>query len=262
MTNLVFFGHHKCASTWMTKIFHGIQAATGFRMSYTHQPAHEINLHINARAEHLGAYSSLRGIHLIRDPRDVVVSGYFSHLKTHPPGKWTEMLELRERLQELPKAEGLFLEMDFLEPHFRDMAAWNYAHPDVLELRYEEVTARDHLDDLFLHLGLSGPDGPMRRAAFLIGRTFNKLNNRGLWPYRHRRLIIPKDIQRRIVRANSFEQLSGTRRRKGQEDTGSHYRKGVAGDWRNHFEERHKAYFRSKYGGLLQQLGYEKNDAW
>jgi len=261
MRNLVFFGHHKCASTWMAKVFHGIQERTGYRIAYGHKHACEINIHTNATREDVLRYEDFRGVHLVRDPRDVVVSGYWSHKKTHPPHNWAEMLELREKLNAMPMAEGLFLEMDFLGKYFQAMYEWDYGNPAVLELRYEEVTRGENLDHVFRFLGFRGSTAPLDRARHVVWRTLNKLNNRGLVPFRNSTLDLPLDAQRAIAEANTFERLAG-QRRKGQEDTGSHYRKGVPGDWRNHFEDRHKAYFRSTYGGLLQRLGYEARDDW
>ena len=36
----------------------------------------------------------------------------------------------------------------------------------------------------------------------------------------------------------------------------------MPGDWANHFEAEHVAYFKEHYGGLLIKLGYEKDDDW
>ena len=52
----------------------------------------------------------------------------------------------------------------------------------------------------------------------------------------------------------SFQVLSG--RRPGQEDTGSKLRKGVAGDWRNHFTPAVEAAFAGTTGDLVRRLGY------
>lgn len=38
---------------------------------------------------------------------------------------------------------------------------------------------------------------------------------------------------------------------------GNHFRKGVAGDWRNHFDAKRKEAFREAAGGLLEEFGYE-----
>ena len=41
-----------------------------------------------------------------------------------------------------------------------------------------------------------------------------------------------------------------------------HYRRGVPGDWVNHFESDHVRVFKGRYDDLLIKLGYEKNEGW
>jgi hypothetical protein len=57
------------------------------------------------------------------------------------------------------------------------------------------------------------------------------------------------------VYANRFEAKTKGRRA-GTEDTASHYRKGVAGDWVNHFTPEVAAAFEERFGDLPQKLGY------
>ena len=52
-----------------------------------------------------------------------------------------------------------------------------------------------------------------------------------------------------------FQRFSGGRLR-GDEDRASHFRKGVAGDWRDHFDEEAVRSFEAQAGGLLRDLGY------
>jgi hypothetical protein len=58
-----------------------------------------------------------------------------------------------------------------------------------------------------------------------------------------------------------FEAQSGGRER-GSEDVGSHYRKGIAGDWVNYFTREHAEAFQDKFGDLVGRLGYEANADW
>jgi hypothetical protein len=70
-----------------------------------------------------------------------------------------------------------------------------------------------------------------------------------------------KKVLRQSVRAESFEKRSGGRKR-GEEDSTSARRKGVAGDWKNAFTERDKAIFKETAGELLVELGYAKDMSW
>jgi len=72
---------------------------------------------------------------------------------------------------------------------------------------------------------------------------------------------IPIDSLLEYIFQNRFsKQASG--RKQGEEDPRSHYRKGVAGDWINYFNQEHRRYFRENYTDLLIKLGYEKGSDW
>jgi hypothetical protein len=60
--------------------------------------------------------------------------------------------------------------------------------------------------------------------------------------------------RRALLDRYSFERLSG--RPPGEEDPGSKLRKGVAGDWRNHFTPRVVEAFRNESGDLVERIGY------
>jgi hypothetical protein len=51
--------------------------------------------------------------------------------------------------------------------------------------------------------------------------------------------------------------MAGGGRKIGEEDEKSHYRKGIAGDWRNHLTDDHVKLFRKCHGDLVERLGYD-----
>jgi hypothetical protein len=63
-----------------------------------------------------------------------------------------------------------------------------------------------------------------------------------------------------MVERSSFASTTG--RRPGDERPDRFNRKGVVGDWRNHFSDEDKAAFRRIAGDLLVKLGYEKSSEW
>lgn len=166
----------------------------------------------------------IRGVHVIRDPRDTVVSGYFSHRDSHPEGQWLE--EHRGRLQHLSRHDGLLAELTFKATRqvMDETSRWDFQQPDVLELRMEDL--------------IEAPLDQMRKAF-----EFLRLDE-----------LLDIDTLLGIVDAHSFEAKAAGRTR-GQEDPKSHYRKGVAGDWRNHFDQEHIALFKQLYGDLVVRLG-------
>jgi len=63
-----------------------------------------------------------------------------------------------------------------------------------------------------------------------------------------------------ILERSSFRFYAG--RERGQEDRKRFYRKGIAGDWKNHFDDGEKRIFKDVAGDMLIQLGYEKDLSW
>jgi hypothetical protein len=64
---------------------------------------------------------------------------------------------------------------------------------------------------------------------------------------------------RSCVQQASFRALTG--REPGVEDPDSHYRKGIVGDWRNHFDDETLRQFEAVAGPLLAELGYVRPSA-
>lgn len=63
-----------------------------------------------------------------------------------------------------------------------------------------------------------------------------------------------------LLERSSFRFYAG--RERGQEDRKRFYRKGVAGDWKNHFSDEDKRAFKEAAGDMLVKLGYEKDFSW
>ena len=68
-------------------------------------------------------------------------------------------------------------------------------------------------------------------------------------------------VVRHCCAQGAFERVSGGRLC-GQEDRGSFFRRGLPGDWRNHFTEAHVRRFKESCGDLLVRLGYERDLNW
>jgi len=109
------------------------------------------------------------------------------------------------------------------------MNTWYYDDLDILEIKFESLT----------------------QNPFEI---FSKIFN-------HIEIEIEKDHLTSILDEFSFKKLSGGRK-KGEEDVSNHFRKGVPGDWKNHFTQEHIDHFKEKWGDLIIKLGYEKDNTW
>jgi hypothetical protein len=277
----VFFGHHKCASSWLERVSREVcrELKLHFEVVYEarwldtslaefvkrRQP--DFLVYANADYADVQGLGDLRGFHVVRDPRDVCVSAYFSHRSSHPTDGWPELVEHRRRLLACSKDEGLLLEMEFRREHFAHMRSWPDNDPRILELKMEDLVSRPYegLLQAFGFLGLvdDGDFTPGKRLTHVLSKGCRRLEH---WtggalsiPVAPARLSAERMLG--IAWELQFARLSGGRTR-GQEDTASHYRKGTPGDWRNHFTPRHVAFFREHYDDLLYRYAYETDPDW
>ena len=285
-----FFGHHKCATGWIDSVLRETCFHLGWRFLIVHTPERfapygslggfveqekpDLLSYTNANMAYLDTLPPFRGFHVVRDPRDVVVSGYFSHLHSHPTDNWPELEAHRAKLKALSKEEGLMLELDFSRQFLQDMRTWDYQQPHILEMKLEDISPDPWgaYHQIFSHLGFlqgvreEGLDLPLR--SFVM--TLNVLNQRGrrftpfhmpIFPMRFPLDSITERTLDKVLARKNFKKLSGGRKA-GQENVKSHYRKGKAGDWRNHFGPDHIAYFHQEYQDILEKLGYESDASW
>lgn len=276
---VAFYGHHKCASTWIHSVLDAVAADAGWRLAYLPTEADfggdlrgfverkrvDVVSYVNADLKHAETLPPHRGFHVIRDPRDAVVSAYFSHKGSHPTHAWPELVPYRERLQQVSKEDGLFLELEFSQQFLSKMSRWDYDQDHVLELKQEEFTADPYKGFLsaFDWLGLLDTThyNKVRWPGYLLRATSNILNRKYRVAPRLPLDQVPGERLLGVVYDQRFEKYAGGRK-KGAEDTKSHYRKGKGGDWVNHFTEEHVAAFKERYGDLAVRLGYESDNGW
>ncbi|MGH7307120.1 MAG: sulfotransferase domain-containing protein [Candidatus Rokuibacteriota bacterium] len=164
---------------------------------------------------------------VIRDLRDTLVSAYFGTRFSH--AATPVVVAERERLRVSDFEEGM---LDLLERWLPYSAAiqrtWLESGEELI--RYEELLERD-----------------VEILEPLLTQTCP--------------LGVPAEQVREAVLACRFERLTGGRAR-GHDDVWSHERKGVAGDWRNHFTDRVTRAFKARFGEMLVATGYEKDLHW
>lgn len=164
---------------------------------------------------------------VLRDPRDILVSGYYSHKFSHVvlPGIDGE----RQELQTMNQDDGMVRTMDSLVQPCVDIAV-SWVKSGAKWIRYEELLTNDL---------------ELLSEALLVDCG----------------LPIKKETLEDAVLSCRFEKFSGGRK-PGQEDINSHARKGVAGDWKNQFSPRVKDVFKERFGQALKICGYEKDSDW
>lgn len=163
---------------------------------------------------------------IIRDLRDALVSAYFSYKNSHPILA-EKHRRRRQMLRRMDQEQGMLYMMDeVLTGYAAIQTSW--MNSQALLIRYEEILADEY-------------------TLFERMIAYCQID------------IEPRRLHT-IITNNSFRMISG--RNRGQEDVMSHQRKGIAGDWRNHFTPRIRDRFKQQYGDVLIKTGYEHDDSW
>lgn len=275
-----YFGHHKCATTWLSAIIQQVCLDLGLNYAIVDNPNRfDSNLetyiynnsidflaYINADLYYLRNIENYLGFHVIRDPRDIVISGYFSHLYSHPTDGWPELTEHRHHLQLVSLEEGLFIEMEFDRQIFAGLKSWDYSRQNVLEIKMEELIVNSYETVVKIFSFLELTDSELSSISLLQRFLASRINmiyfrSRGVFPLHIRMEKIPIQTLLGHVYDLRFAKNAEGRSR-GQENVKSHYRKGISGDWDNYFNDEHRAYFKREFNELLLTLGYEKDANW
>jgi hypothetical protein len=216
-------------------------ARTGKKIVGDKSPQHTENLDEIHRY-----YPDARIIHIVRDGRDVAVSSmhHWWRLAKDQGGVFEltpEELELRDAYLEDREEFLSGGRSIFTEERLGQLARrWSYrvgkAHRDgrasygskYLEIRYEDL---------------------LRDTPTILGRMLEFLGAES-----------GEKVVARCIRSGSFERASS--RRQGEEDSGSFFRKGIAGDWRDTFTKRDREIYKKLAGEKLLEMGYEDSLDW
>lgn len=221
---IVHCSHHKAGTVWFEVVLRRLAAALGLSFFSGPQSGYagqDIFLQPHSRIDP-AALPGLRGTHMVRDPLDMIVSGYFYHLKCQEAWALKPRQDLagqsfQAHLQGLDRSAGLRAEVDrFAAIDMPGMRDWPVDMPGMMNLRYEDLI-RDEIGGfarIFAHYGLAD-------AAIEVGLE--------------------------IVRGAS---------RSGPDAARSHIRSGEPGDWQNHLDGADLEYALAACGQTRAALGY------
>jgi hypothetical protein len=237
--NLFVAGLPKSGTTWLERLLTSVPGYRKWIPGYIPQTGHDLlpdtltdppfgytvtRVHTRPRDRNVRILHETGRPYVIlyRDPRDIVVSSYFY-------ARNDAEVQYHERALEL------------------DLPAW------IDMFLYERLEAY-----LEWCIGWLEKRDPQRGAVFryedLLRDTTGELSK----ILRHYEIQLADDRVEAIVEKHSFSKATG--RAPGEEDAASFNRKGVAGDWVNHFTEAQRRRFRDLEAGRLARLGYGWDD--
>lgn len=195
--------------------------------SYQNQIGQILKTH---RQESEGILSGEPLIYLIRDGRDVMVSYYFyrhTYINSRKSGifkRWLvkigNLFSLSSNTNAKYQDFSTFLER-YTDEWLTHVSTWLDRQPTAV-IRYEDLKTapEDTLNKLFEQLNVS----------------------------------VAPEIIHQALEIFDFKQLS--QRKAGEEDRSSFFRKGIVGDWQNHFSTADLEFFQQKAAKVMNQVGY------
>lgn len=260
---VLHFSYHKCLTSYYHRVTNRLSRKFSFERRHFQSDVDAFNaeairkgaddyrlLSVNGKSDiPWSDVPDFRGSHFIRDPRDLIVSGYHYHLWTeeawckndqfdwnwmtcHPyfrdfvestEAKFPRKVSYQKYLNSLNKEQGMVLEMLWRQTQFKNMRNWDFENPNILELKYEDIVGNEVncFRTLFQHYGFSA-----------------ELQVAGL----------------EICNELSLKNMD--------KSTGSHTRSGAAQQWVTEFTSSNKDVFLRLYGDLPVFLGYEHSNSW
>lgn len=181
--------------------------------------------------------SDYRISRFIRDPRDLIVSGYFYHQRAAE--EWCSVINPNEKdwavvngnipdglntndsyasfLSRIDKEAGLIAEIQFRKKHFQDMIAWPSNDPKIRVYTYENMMGNEV-------------------ATFKDLMSFYELSYIDRWIGIH--------FAKKYAASSQSSNMK-------------HIRNTKPAQWKEHFTPAVTRYFNDQYGELLTKYGYE-----
>lgn len=230
--------HHKTGTVWWRSVLTRLSRELGLTLTDNRrsdllvaQHTHDLLFDVHSQTDLAALTVPFRALHLIRDPRDVVVSGCFYHQRSdekrlHVPREELGGRTYQQAINALPSmADKLLFEMERRAAEtIRGFDTWPSDDERVLLLKYEDLIVDVQLvafHRAFAHLGLPGH-------------------------------LIPRALQ--IAWESSLFS--------GRVHDHKHVHHGGARQWPRHFERVHRERFVELFGDVLVRYGYEPDDAW
>lgn len=244
----VHAGYHKCLTEYCKSVYRKTCRSVWFgktasfkhyyhRLDAFYQDCHRHTItSVSGQSIDLDRFDDIRVVRFIRDPRDLLVSGYFYHKRSAE--HWCDLVDpvdldwlvvngavpqrlphgnsLSGYLNQASMEEGLLAELEFRHHHFESMKHWPVSDERIRLFRYEDILGNE-------------------------AEVFREILGFYELPW----LACYNGV--RYARLFSAAQKSGK---------AGHIRNASSGQWREYFSPGLRKTFNDQYGDLLLHLGY------
>ena len=193
---IYIFGYHKSGTTLLGKVFKEICLTCGWQYksvagSFDQLPSADVVFFLHSQVDFSKLPKEYIGLHMVRDPRDIIISGYLYHKRTtetwctnqnfqrekpiqypqvpnsqlHRSEVWKkeylkrlEPHSYQEKINSMDEEEGILFEMDhYGKWTLEDMLKWDSEKADCLELKFEDVMSnyKQEMMKIFKHCQFS-----------------------------------------------------------------------------------------------------------
>jgi len=250
--NLIHCSYHKCLTVYYARVIRALydnpirKTLRGGREGYKHFNSNLDEFYeslgkftissVNNHALDLDRLGEFRIVRFVRDPRDLVVSGYFYHrrgaeewcnvvgpsnddwriVNGNVPRDMPKDHSLATYLQALDQEDALIAEIEFRKFHFESMFEWPLDDSRIRMFRYEDI---------------------MGNEPRVFGEVMDFYNAGWI------------DHELAMFLARKFAVKTGQK--------GSHVRDPEPHQWKKYFTPKVHAFFSERYEELLPRLGYQ-----
>lgn len=242
--------HHRTGTVWLRRVFHAIASELdipylqiGPKSGLEKLPKTGRTFVFNWASNYppdLLKRADAQILHLIRDPRDILISGMHFHQVApkvekflYIPYSFLDGKTYREHLSQLPD-EVTKLAFEMNNKHhitIHEMLGWNYRRPNAIETRYEDLILDEDcrvFAGILQRFGFSQTEVKKGCEIFWSLSLFGGLKNR-------------EDRDARIK---------------------IHSRAGTVALWKTQLPMTNAVAYLQKYGDALIALGYERDREW
>lgn len=267
MRMIIHCGHHKCGSVLFGTVLRKICEQLNLSFCGVKGPVRNATYEIydvlnfaNSTIEFEKISKPYTGTHMVRDPRDIIVSGYLYHAQCME--KWCKNIpdefnkpivfpqiphsqfsrsdkwrldyirslngsSYQDNINSRNQHDGIIFEMNnYGRWTIESMLGWNYSNPFIMEIKFEEVM-KDFMgsfERIFSHYGF---------PVHILHELLNLIENDNISN------ISDKEIQE-----------------------SDHIHSRQTSKWKEYFSPQHKVLFKEMFADSLIKLGYEKDNNW